>query len=114
MEHNISFSSDTDDFEGFTQADRVQGHSIPRSPELALQPLVPSPQANDAVIHSPAVSPTLPASEENQMFRFLLSEPRPTRLDFLRRCYAKRYSDSVVKLIVQKLQGSSQNRYEST
>ena len=48
------------------------------------------------------------------MLRFLLSDQRPTRLDFLRKCFSSSYSASVTELLVQKLRGSSRNQYEST
>ena len=102
------------EFEVFTQADGVSGHSLLRSPELAVQPLVPSTSSNDPVLHPPTDSQTIPTSEEQQMVRFPLSEPSPTRMDFFRKCFTKSYSTEVTELLVQKLRGSSRNQYEST
>ena len=48
------------------------------------------------------------------MFRLLLSGPRPTRVDFLRRCFLRSYSGQITDMLVQKLRTSSRNQYEST
>ena len=48
------------------------------------------------------------------MLRFLLSEPRPSHMDFLRKCFGRAYSDEVTELLAQKLRTSSRNQCEST
>ena len=114
MEDCLSVSSNSNDFEGFNEAERIPRNSLPSGPELAFQPLV-SHAATELPDYLPSeVSATVPSSEEQDMLRFILSEPRPTRLDFIKRCYSKKYPPAVTDLLVQKLRGSTVNQYEST
>ena len=103
MEDCLSVSSHSDDFEGFTEADRVPRHSLSRGPELAIQSLVHDSTTEEQIILPSEVSPIVSGGEEQDMLRFLLSEPRPSRVDFIKRCYSKKYPPVVKDLIVQKL-----------
>ena len=100
MEDNLSVSSHSNDFEGFTENDRVPGHCISSGPELALQPLVPNAATEVQNNLSSEDSSIVSSSEEQDMLCLLLSEPRPTRVDFIKRCYSKKYPPAVTDLIV--------------
>ena len=114
LENSVSVSPSPYDFEGFTPSDRVPRHSLFRSTTLAFQSLVPSTQSTVQSCFSSEVSTAVPDSEEQEMFRILFTEPRPSRVDFIKRCYSRRYSPAVTSLLVQKLRRSTINQYEST
>ena len=114
VEDALSLSSYSNDFEGFTETDRVSRDCLSSSAELAVQPLVPDAASDDPDIHSSEISSAVPTGEGQDMLGFLLAEPRPSRVDFLRRCYNRKYPSAVTDLIVQKLCSSTMNQYEST
>ena len=109
---DLSLSPDEHDFEGFEETGALSRCSLPSSSSLAESSVVS--WASEHVQMSLSSENNSRADDwRKNLVRYLKSEQKPTRLDFLMKVFTQQYSQASAEDMIQYLRPSSQRQYNS-
>ena len=111
---NLCVSPVVPDFEGFGEDEILQGARYSGHPLLAKSSMVPYVHEQVPQEYQDTRPRANTESGPRDLLLFIKSSPPPSRVDFMRTCYRKSYSDKTISVLLEKLRHSTQRQYETS